>query len=221
MPVGKRPLPLQYAIVALVLQLLLGGCNTYTSLVDEETEARPSVYTDPSAPGPVAGVGMESQDIVSMADMMARDILATPVIAGRHKAPRVVIDSSYFTNESSSRIERNIITDRLRVLLNRSAAGRIRFVGRQKVVEMVEKERALKRLGITDGGSAGLAKAPMGADFRLAGNITSLDAVQRESGMASRFHQITFEMYDLESGELVWSNMYEFKKSAKDDVIYR
>ena len=54
-----------------------------------------------------------------MSDLMMRDILATPVLAGRAKAPRVIVDSEYFVNESSSRINKNIITDRLRVQLNR------------------------------------------------------------------------------------------------------
>ena len=32
---------------------------------------------------------------------------------------------------------------------------------------------------------------------------------------------ITFEMVDLETGVIVWSNVYEFERVAADDVVYR
>ena len=35
------------------------------------------------------------------------------------------------------------------------------------------------------------------------------------------FTQVTFEMVDLETGAIAWSNLYEMKKSAQDDIIYR
>ena len=41
------------------------------------------------------------------------------------------------------------------------------------------------------------------------------------SGEASRYHQVIFEMVDLEYGTIVWSGMYEMRKSAQDDIIYR
>jgi hypothetical protein len=32
---------------------------------------------------------------------------------------------------------------------------------------------------------------------------------------------VTFEMTDMESGALVWSNEYKFQKSGADDVVYQ
>ena len=51
--------------------------------------------------------------------------------------------------------------------------------------------------------------------------VITQDAVRASSGMASRYHLVTFEMVDLETGIIVWSGMYEFKKSAQDDIVYR
>ncbi len=118
-----------------------------------------------------------------------------------------------------------MITDRLRVELNRAAQGRMIFAGRH-FSEMVDKERRLKREGegtiaSVDTGTIGLTKATLGGDFRLGGRITTLDAVNSFSGMASRTHQIIYEMVDLETGQIVWSGIYDFKKTAQDDVIYR
>ena len=197
----------------------LSGCAVNQGL--DNSPGRPSVYTDAGTTSSrVAGVGVESQDVVSMTDKMVRDILATPQIAGRTVAPRVIIDSEYFSNDSSSRLNKNAITDRLRVELNRAAGGRIIFLGRH-YGNMVAKERELKREGGADAGTIRSTKAQAGADFRLGGRITSMDANSARSGVMSRYHQITFELVDQELGNISWSGLYEFRKEAQDDVIYR
>lgn len=175
---------------------------------------------DPSRRGAIAGVGIEGRDIISMSDQMARDILSVPDVAGRTTAPRVIIDDAYFRNESTQRINKAIITDRLRVGLNRASAGRLVFVGRE-FADMVAAERQLKREGVTDVGTTGMTRAQAGADFRLTGRISSLDQAQASTGMIQRYNQITFELVDLETGIVTWSNVYEFERAGADDVVYR
>lgn len=198
--------------------LALAGC-TNTSKIDNSA-GRATVYEDARSPGKVQGVGVESQDIMAVTDQMMRDMLSNPQLVSRDVAPRIIIDSQYFTNESSSRINKNMLTDRLRINLNRASNGRLVFVGRE-YADMVEKERELKRMGVVDGGTIRATQATAGADFRLVGRIMSLDAMDTRSQERSRYHQITFELVDLELGTYVWSGMYEFQKSAQDDVIYR
>jgi PBP1b-binding outer membrane lipoprotein LpoB len=206
------PLPLVAAAC------VLAGC---AGTDVNNTAGRKTVYEDVrSSSTAVQGVGIESQDIVGVTDKMMRDMLTTPILAGRNPPPRIIIDSEYFTNESSSRINKNSITDRLRIELQRAAQGRMVFVGRQYAA-MVESERELKRAGVTDGGTIRQTQGTAGADFRLVGRITSLDAVDTASSITSRYQQITFEMIDLEYGTVVWAGIYEFKKTAQDDVIYR
>jgi len=176
---------------------------------------------DPSNRGPVSGVGIESQDIISMTDRMVRDMLSNPQLAARTVAPRVIVDDQYFTNESAQRLNKRMITDRLRVNLNRASNGRMVFVGREYAA-MVAQERELKRDGVTDVGTTGLTRAQAGADFRLTGRIASEDAAAQDgSGRVQRFNQITFEMVDLETGVIVWSNLYDFSRVAADSVMYR
>jgi PBP1b-binding outer membrane lipoprotein LpoB len=179
-----------------------------------------SMDVDPSRKGPVSGVGIEGQDIVSMTDQMMRDMLNDPVFGGVGKRPRVIIDSEYFVNESSQAISKNLITQRLMVNLNRAAKQRMMFLNRQNSA-MVEKERELKRTGTTDVGTTGLTKAVAGADYRLSGRINSLDTRSKGTGVIQRYTQISFEMTDLETGEIVWSGVYEFSRAGADDVIYR
>jgi hypothetical protein len=194
------------------------------------TQARPrrpenkngvsTVDLDPSRKGLVKGTGIESQDIISMTDQMARDMFANGFLNGHNQAPRIIIDEQYFHNEGSQIINRRLITDRLRVELNRAAQGRMMFVGRQ-YAGMVAEERDLKRSGVTDVGTTGLTAAQAGADYRLAGTISTLDSRDPNTGIVQRYNQITFDMVDLETGALVWEGMYEIKRAAADDVIYR
>ena len=206
-----------HVLLALILAGSLAGCVTanvpYASGV-------PPMTVNPAAQGPVSGVGIESRDIVSMTDQMMRDMLANPTLAGRTTPPRVVIDSAYFKNEGSQAINRDLITNRLRVELNRAAHGRMVFLTRANL-GMVQKERDLKRSGATDVGTTGMTKALAGADYRLTGEIATLDERDARTGMIERYNQITFEMVDLESGEIVWSGQYEFERAADDDVMYR
>jgi len=209
----------QNGIKPLFLAMLLASLAGCASTSIPNAAGSRVVDIDIRQSGPVAGVGIESHDIVSMTDQMMRDMLSSPGLTSG-PAPRVIVDATYFLNESSQRINKNIITDRLRVALNRSAAGRMSFVGRH-YASMVAEERELKREGVVDTGTRELSQAQAGADFRLGGRINSLDSQSTASGMQQRYTQITFEMVDLERGEIVWSGIYEFGRAGADDVVYR
>lgn len=216
-PSNRRPLRGALATGLLVGLALTSGCAA-SRLAHADGYA--AVELDPKVKGPVSGVGIEGQDVVAMTDEMVRDMLATPVLAGRSRPPRVIVDGEYFSNDSSQALNKNAITDRLRVALNRSSQGRMTFVGRT-YARMVQEERDLKRAGVTDVGTVGLTKAQAGGDFRLGGRISSLDSRSNRSGLVQRYNQIVFEMVDLETSEIVWSGMYEFARAAADDVVYR
>ena len=182
--------------------------------------ATTTLNLDPSSQGPVGGIGIGGADVVAMADQMVRDMLATPQLANLRVPPQIIIDAEYLTNESSQRINKDIITDRLRTSLNRASQGRFIFVARHRA-DMVAAERDAKRAGAVDVGTTGLTRAQAGADFRLSGNIASTEQRNNRTGMVQRFTQITFEMVDLERGTIVWSNTYDIARASADDVIYR
>jgi hypothetical protein len=182
--------------------------------------ATPSTYVDTSVQGPVAGVGIESQDIEAMSDKMARDLLATPQIAGRSVPPRIILDDSDFQNVGSQAFDKGMITDSLRVRLNRAAQGRMVFLDRAHMGS-VQAERDLKRSGVTDVGTTGLTRAVAGSDFKLTGKIRTENVGNNSTGMRQRRTQVTFEMTDTESDVLVWSNDYTFQKASADDITYQ
>ncbi len=195
----------------------LAACQTDTGVENEA--GAPTVYLDSGTSGRVQGVGIESQDIVSMTDEMMRDMMSYPVLVNRETAPRVLLDQVYFQNQSAQRLNLNLIVNRLRTGLFRAARGRMQFIS-QAAAGLVEKQRDLKRSGVTDVGTTGLTRAQAGVDYVLQGIIASQDKIS-QSGLRERYVNINFEMVDAETGELVWINQYEFSKAAADDVVYQ
>lgn len=207
-------------LVVAILISFLAACGSNPHRPVDNVAGRPTTYIDSGTRGAVSGVGVESQDILSMTDRMMRSIISSGVLDGRSKPPRIIMDSKYFENQSSQAINKNLIVDKLRTGLIKAARGQMMFVARRSI-GMVEKERQLKRDGQVDKATNGMTKATAGADYRLRGNIKSLDAIDRRTGTIQRYTQITFELIDLEYGSIVWADEFEFSKFAQDDAIYR
>jgi len=214
---------LRYSIALMLLLAIVGGCTSYETRTGERTGRR-SNYVNPDEPSNMGGIGIASNDIGSACDEMVGDILANPYVSARPKAPRIVLDAAYFENASATRIDKSLLTDRLRTELNRAAMAemprRLIFITREDV-DMVAKERDLKRQGLVDAGTTGTTRAMAGADFRLRGTIRSLDEIDARSGQHSRYTQINFQLIDLETSEIVWENISKFKKLGSRDVVYR
>ncbi len=213
----QKALVSQFSKLATILLLAAFSVGCATT---DNTHGTRTFEQDPTRRGVVSGVGIEGQDIIAMTDRMMRDMLSVPALVDRDEPPRVIIDSEYFVNESSQRLNKNSITNRLRTELTRASRGRMVFVGRH-YSDMVAKERELKRSGVVDVGTTGLTKAQAGGDFRLGGSITSQDTRQSGAGLIQRYNWINFELLDVETGIIVWSNIYELSRAASDDVVYR
>lgn len=208
-----------HALSILLLAGALSACTTASTNVNRKN-GEDTTYIDPATRKDGAGgVGIESQDIKAMTDAMTRDILITPEIAGRAEAPRVVVDASDFENDSTNRLNKDLITDDLRVQLQRSSKGKIIFLNREKA-GMIAKERELKRADGVDAGTLGSSRNTLGADFKMSGKIKSLDVIDTK-GLTTRYTQVLFELTDLETGVLVWTNQYEMGKRSKNDEVYR
>lgn len=194
------------------------GCRTYnpTGVVNEPSD-RPTRYVPVGTPTPKSGsIGIESQDIVSMTDQMVRDMLASNVLVQSEEPAVVILDAEYFVNDSSQRINKRLIVDRLRTELFRAAAGRVKFIARH-ADKMVRDEQAKRKEGAVAGEIDRMLPT---ADYRLTGRFQNL-ADGSEHGDRLNYVQVVFEMVDMNSSELVWSGIYEFKKSSREAIMYQ
>ena len=200
-----------------ILVLALAGCVSGSRTAANRPGTRPTRYLPIDEPDPEhVSTGIESQDIVAMTERMARDMLASPRIVQSERPATVIVDAEYLVNDSSQRLNERLTADRLRVQLFRAADGRIRFQARH-AEPMVRDEHALRADNLAGGH---VRRTLPSAKYRLSGRFQNLPAAGPH-GTRSNYVQVLFEMIDLDSGELVWTGMYEFKKSHREAIMYR
>jgi hypothetical protein len=98
----------------------------------------------PDERGFVAGTGIESQDLVTVTDRMARSILGIPQIARAQTPPSVVLDP--VVNNTRFPINKDIFLTRIRTQLNSKAAGQVSFLDRE-MMKTLQRERELNAPG--------------------------------------------------------------------------
>jgi hypothetical protein len=202
--------------VAAVSAALLSAC---ASAPPAPPAGAPVRYTDVGSTGMVAGVGTESQDIVSLTDAMVRDLLASPIMAQISRPPRILVDLERFEVDGSQRINKALIIDRLRINLQRASAGRLAFVSREALAA-TSRERELKERGVTDAGTLGTLRVA-GVDYLMRGRMATQDKRSTSNGMVERYTQFSFELIEAGSDLSVWANVYDFQKGGRDDAVYR
>jgi hypothetical protein len=193
---------------AALLALAAAGCGANTQRVD------------PDQDDVVGGTGVGSADLRTTADKMVRSLLSSSQLFAKG-TPIVVIESP--ENRTRFQIDASIFVTKMRAELMQSAQGRIMFIAREDLKDVLA-ERERKRSGAvsvpTDAaGKADLAAAPLGTQYFLKGTLQTLSA---QNGKAvSDYTLATFRVVDAETAALVWEDSYEWKKVGKSGVIYR
>ncbi|MDC0219205.1 penicillin-binding protein activator LpoB [Verrucomicrobia bacterium] len=188
------------------------GCSTNVNSTHgpSVTELRPGER------GFVAGLGIESQDLITISEKMARGILGADPISNAEGKPVVVLEP--INNDTRFPIDKDIFLARIRVALSKNASGKISFVAREHM-DKLEKERDLKISGQVTGGEKITGNKFKGADFILTGAFKAISS--RGAAGASDYVLYTFQLIDPNTSDIVWEDFHEIKKQGKDDVTYR
>lgn len=174
---------------------------------------------DPDAPDAVGGAVLQSQDIRTMADQMARDIKASGVMTAAPNGERIAFHITEMVNESSDSMNRSILLTKLRTELFRSFGGRVQILDRSADgLEAVKREREAKRAGAVSSKESQRGEV-LGSDYVLKGRIQ--DRVVQSGKLKSAYYLVTFELTNLETTELMWTNSYETKFESEKSVISR
>jgi hypothetical protein len=166
--------------------------------------------------GFVAGTGVESQDLVAVAEKMARSIMSIPEIANSQRPPNVVLEP--VINETRFPINKDIFLDRIRVTLSTEAQGKVIFLARDRM-EAIERERELMRSGQVTASSDPNLNEFRGADYFLTGKLSGLTT--RTSAGTSDYILYSFQLIDPRTTRIVWENYAEIKKQGLEDAAYR
>jgi penicillin-binding protein activator len=166
--------------------------------------------------GFVAGTGVESQDLVVVADKMARGILGAPQIANAQGTPRVILDP--VINETRFPINKDIFLTRIQAQLSSKAGGKVIFLARERMAAL-QREQQLKQSGQVTASSNPNVVEFKGADFLLTGKLSGLST--RTSAGTSDYILYTFELIDARTTDIIWQDSAEIKKQGLEDAAYR
>ncbi|MBX3463405.1 MAG: hypothetical protein KF830_09550 [Planctomycetes bacterium] len=172
---------------------------------------------DPDAPDTITGTGLQSQDIRSMVTGMAAKLKADGILNPGRDGERASFFITELRNDSSDVIDRQLILRDLRTELFDAFGRQIRILDRSpEASDLVDAERRMKERGQVSGTND---RKVAGSDFVLKGVIASRD---RQAGkLKSSYINVTFELTDLVSQELVWTGRYEMKTESEKSVINR
>ena len=198
---------------ATLLSLLIAGCAT-SGVQNPKgvgvTELRPDEK------GFVTSTGIESQDIVTVADKMARGIVGLPQIVSATVPPRMVLDP--VINETRFAINKDIFLTRMVTQLTAKSQGKVIFLARERM-EALNREREMKRTGQVTATSDPTVQEFKGADFFLTGKLQGLST--RTSQGTSDYVLYTFQVIDARTSEIVWAGDHEIKRQGLEDAVYR
>ncbi len=187
-----------------------GSTNVNSPHAGGVTEMRPGER------GFVRGLGIESQDLVTISDKMARGILGADPIANAEGKPVVVLEP--ISNDTRFPIDNDIFLMLIRDKLLEHAASKITFVAREHM-DKLEKERDLKISGQVTGGEKITGNQFRGGDFILTGTFKGISS--RGNAGASDYILYSFQLIDPHTSEIVWGGNHQIKKQGNDDVTYR
>ena len=194
--------------------LMLAGCATTAGV--KHPSGVPVTEMRPDERGFVAGTGVESQDLVTVTDKMARSILSIPQISRAQHPPSVVLEP--VVNNTRFPINKDIFLTRIRTQLNSKAMGQVSFLDRE-MMKTLERERDLKRSGQVTASADPNVVEFGGADFFLTGKLDGMTT--RTSAGTSDYVLYSFRLTDARTSRIVWEDVAEIKKQGLEDAAYR
>lgn len=197
---------------------LLSSLLSLPLLISCATAPEPSVrYVDPGAQGTVQTTGIESQDIAMAAQKAAQSIVNIPQITKAPKPPVIIITP--VSNRSSSPIDTDLYTTKLRGSLMQYANGKVQFLARDISSELNNKEQKLREKGAVAGASKDRTNR-VGATYQyiLTADLQGISTASSRG--SSDYFLISFKLVDFQD-ILIWESQYEIKKEGRESGVYR
>ena len=152
----------------------------------------------------VQSVNLNSIDVRSAAQELARDLAASPKVNQAGPAKRIKLDT--MDDATGEGIDVENVLDTLQELLVRSSVPNVIFLDRKAGhLSKVIAENELKNEGFVDGQSEQLS----GADYFLTGRIHR--QVDSDTQGVSHFYRLSFTLRDGRS-QVIWQGSYNVQR---------
>ncbi|MHB8131751.1 MAG: penicillin-binding protein activator LpoB [Mobilitalea sp.] len=161
----------------------------------------------------LGGTGIESTDVLTASRKMAISILEVPEIMNAKGTPRVALLP--VKNNTRFIINKDIFTQKIRIELNKNATGKVRFLARDRMEDIL-KEREAKRKNLVTASKEGDL---YGVDFYLTGELTGLS--KAVSNNRSDYILMAFQLIDAETSDIIWEDSYEIKRVGESGAVYQ
>ncbi|GAB1410236.1 penicillin-binding protein activator LpoB [Desulfovibrionales bacterium] len=150
-----------------------------------------------------------STDLQTTAERMTQSLLETRYIAKAVAPPKVRLRQVKVL--ADEHIDSKAITDKIRIKLLKS--GQVRFLADEANMSEVNKERDFTETATkkTD------LKAMTNADYIITGTVRSIK--KANANMKDVYYLITMELVDPQSGETVWADEQEIRKTVSKPTL--
>ncbi|MBY0371279.1 penicillin-binding protein activator LpoB [bacterium] len=145
-------------------------------------------------------------DMRRIADAMVESLTASPMVKDNKKRPVVLV--TLVKNRSQEHIDMKSMTDKIRTALVKS--GKFRFTEKETRSELAEEMEYQTQSGYVDPSTARRMGKQVGADFFLTGEIA--DRVQEVGRKKYIYYKATFNLVNIQTGILDWTDEKEIRK---------
>lgn len=187
--------------------LLINGCATPggAGMVGYDSKVK---YGDAKAVETVTA-DFGSSDLQSTAESMTQSLLETRYIAKAAQPPKVRLRN--VNNMTYEHIDTKAITDKIRIKLLKS--GQVRFLADKANLGEVADERDLTTTSTTKTALSAMSDA----DYIITGNVRSIK--KANDTVQDVYYNISLELVDPQSGEIVWADEKEIRKVASKSSV--
>src|SRR5688572_24739538 len=145
-------------------------------------------------------------DMRQIADTMVKSLTESVVVRNAKKPPVVLV--TLVKNRTQEHIDMKSMTDKIRVALVKS--GRFRFTEKEVRADLAEEMEYQGSSGYVDPETARKKGKQIGANYFLTGEIT--DRVQEVGNKKYIYYKCTFNLVDIQTGLIDWTDEKEMRK---------
>ena len=155
-----------------------------------------------------------STDLQMIASKMVQSLLVHPAITSKPKPPLLYV--APVKNKTDEHIDTQSITDKISTTLIQS--GKVQFTAMADIPkELVDQLEYQNKSGLVNPSTAKPVGKHVGADYMLAGEITSI--VKKSGSTKDYYYKITLKLANIQTAVIEWQDEKEIRKGETKSLF--